>query len=138
MGQRLNYWRYVQPIDRTYPQICREAIMQPGFFDEWSLRLVTSMWCHCYRSYSSKNQVNYIGFLSTKGNKMANKPQNPSFKPGQIAPASGQYLEVGPKGGTVGRREVTSVKGEPLPPTTQRGSSYRIVDRTRNQSGRGK
>lgn len=52
---------------------------------------------------------------------------------GQKAPNSGQYQEIGPRGGK--RREVTVVKGEPLPPTTSPGSSYTLVDRTRNKSG---
>jgi len=62
---------------------------------------------------------------------MANRP----LKPGDTAPNSGQYQEVGPRGGK--GREVTSVKGEPLPPTTKKGSTYKIVDRTKNKSGRG-
>ena len=37
------------------------------------------------------------------------------LKPGQPAPASGQYGQLGPKGGKTGK-EVTVVKGEPLPP----------------------
>jgi hypothetical protein len=52
------------------------------------------------------------------------------FKPGQQAPASGQYEEIGPR--------VTVVRGEPLPPTSKSGSTYKIVDRTRNDSGRSK
>ncbi len=55
------------------------------------------------------------------------------LKPGQTAPNSGQYQELGPRGGK--RREVTSTKGEPLPPTTRRGSTYKLVDRTKNKSG---
>ena len=57
------------------------------------------------------------------------------LKPGQKAPASGQYGEVGPRGGQ--GREVTAVKGKPLPPTTRKGSTYKIVDRSKNKSGRG-
>ena len=57
------------------------------------------------------------------------------MKPGQKAPNSGQYQELGPRGGK--RREVTVVKGEPLPPTTTPGASYALVDRTKNKSGRG-
>ena len=38
------------------------------------------------------------------------------LKPGQKAPASGQYGVVGPRGGKL-KKEVTVVKGEPLPPT---------------------
>jgi hypothetical protein len=60
-----------------------------------------------------------------------------ALKPGNRAPASGQYEEVGPRGGRTGH-EVTTVRGEPLPPTTKPDSSYVIVDRTRNDSGKGK
>ena len=55
------------------------------------------------------------------------------FKPGQSAPRSGQYQEIGPRGGR--GPEVTSVKGEPLPPTGARGSTYKLVDPTRHKSG---
>jgi hypothetical protein len=60
-----------------------------------------------------------------------------AFKPGERAPASGQYERVGPRGGRTGH-EVTVVRGEPLPPTPSPGSTYRIADRTHNDSGRGK
>ncbi len=56
------------------------------------------------------------------------------LKPGNKAPASGQYQEVGPRGGK--GREVTGVKGKPLPPTTRKKSSYKIIDPTKNKSGR--
>ena len=56
------------------------------------------------------------------------------LKPGQRAPASGQYGQVGPRGGK--GREVTAVRGEPLPPTTKKGSTYKLVDPTKNKSGR--
>jgi hypothetical protein len=55
------------------------------------------------------------------------------FRPGQPAPSSGQYQQIGPKGGH--GREVTAVKGEPLPPTSAAGSTYTLVDRTKNKSG---
>jgi len=58
------------------------------------------------------------------------------LKPGQTAPNSGQYQEVGPRGRK--GREVTSTKGEPLPPTTKPGSTYNLVDPTKNKSGKGK
>ena len=57
-------------------------------------------------------------------------------KPGEKAPATGHYTQIGPRGG-VGR-QVTVVKGAPLPPTTSKGSTYRLTDRTRDKSGRGK
>ena len=56
--------------------------------------------------------------------------------PGTKAPVSGQYEIVGPRGGRTGV-ERTVVRGEPLPPTPNPGESYRIADRTKNQSGRG-
>ena len=59
------------------------------------------------------------------------------MKPGEKAPASGQYEIVGPRGGGTGR-ERTVVKGEPLPPTPKSQQGYRIADRTRNKSGRGR
>lgn len=57
------------------------------------------------------------------------------FTPGTTAPRSGQYRETGPRGGA--GREVTVVRGEPLPPTTKPGSSYTLVDPTKNKSGKG-
>ncbi len=57
------------------------------------------------------------------------------FTPGTIAPRSGQYRQEGPRGGA--GREVTVVRGEPLPPTTKPGSSYTLVDPTKNKSGKG-
>lgn len=61
--------------------------------------------------------------------------KNSGFKPGQAAPASGQYQQVGPRGG-VGK-EVTVPKGHALPPTPTSGGSYKLVDRTKNKSGQG-
>ncbi len=56
------------------------------------------------------------------------------LKPGNKAPASGQYQQIGPRGGK--GREVTTVKGEPLPPSTSSGSTYTLVDPTKNKSGK--
>jgi hypothetical protein len=56
------------------------------------------------------------------------------LKPGQTAPASGQYQQIGPRGGQ--GREVTTVKGERLPPCTRPGSTYTLVDPSKNKSGR--
>lgn len=58
------------------------------------------------------------------------------LKPGQSAPNSGQYQQVGPKGGK--GPEVTVPKGTTLPPTTKPGSTYKLVDPTKNKSGTGK
>ena len=57
------------------------------------------------------------------------------LSPGTKAPASGQYEIIGPRGGRTGV-ERTVVKGEPLPPTPNPNEGYRIVDRTKNGSGR--
>jgi hypothetical protein len=59
------------------------------------------------------------------------------MKPGQRAPASGQYEVVGPRGGRTGQ-ERTATRGEPLPPTPKPHQGYRLADRTRNRAGRGK
>ena len=56
-------------------------------------------------------------------------------RPGQKAPASGQYEIIGSRGGRTGQ-ERTVVKGEPLPPTPTKGQSYRMADPTKNKSGR--
>lgn len=56
------------------------------------------------------------------------------LRPGQTAPKSGQYLQIGPRGGK--GKEVTVVKNEPLPPTPQKGSTYDLVDATKNKSGK--
>ena len=49
------------------------------------------------------------------------------LKPGIAAPASGRYQEIGPRGGK--GRVIGSDKGEPLPPTTKKGSTYTLVRR---------
>jgi hypothetical protein len=56
------------------------------------------------------------------------------LKPGMTAPKSGQYVEVGPRGGI--KKEVTISKGETLPPTEKPNSTFILVDPTKNQSGR--
>lgn len=60
-------------------------------------------------------------------------PRIGGLKPGQRAPQSGQYQQIGPRGGR--GPEVTSVKGEPLPPTNRRGSTYKLVDPTKHSGG---
>lgn len=53
------------------------------------------------------------------------------LSPGAITPKSGQYEKVGPRGGHTGH-EVTSTKGNPLPPTQEKGHGYVLVDPTRH------
>ena len=81
---------------------------------------------------------------------MANNKTS-GLKPGEKTPASGQYEEVGPRGGK--GPEVTSIKDKPLPPTKRPGSFIqarrseqkqvrtrevieRIDQRTKNRVGR--
>ena len=54
------------------------------------------------------------------------------LKPGQIAPQSGQYRQVGPRGGL--GKEVTVVKGDPLPPTPKRGITYKLIDSVKEKT----
>jgi hypothetical protein len=58
--------------------------------------------------------------------------KKPLLKPGNKAPDSGQYEIVGSRGGKAGGKERTVVKGEPLPPTPERGQKYRLSDRTKH------
>lgn len=60
-----------------------------------------------------------------------------SIKPGEKAPASGQYRVVGPRGGNL-HKEVTAIKGKTMPPTQKSGQTYIMNDPTKNKSGRGK
>jgi hypothetical protein len=54
-------------------------------------------------------------------------------KPGEIAQTSGQYQIIGPRGGRTGK-EVTVVRGEPLPPTPKPGQTFILVDKTIHQN----
>lgn len=60
-----------------------------------------------------------------------------ALKPGSKAPASGQYGVIGPRGGKT-NKEITAVKGKPLPPTQRPGERYVLNDPTNNKSGRPK
>ncbi len=56
-------------------------------------------------------------------------------KPGEKAERSGQYEIIGPRGGHTGV-ERTIPKGHVIPPTPEPGQTLRIVDPTKNKSGR--
>ena len=47
------------------------------------------------------------------------------LKPGETVPVSGIYQEIGPRGGL--GTQVTSVKGEPLPPAASKGGTYTLI-----------
>ncbi|MCP3943534.1 MAG: YjzC family protein [Desulfobacteraceae bacterium] len=55
-----------------------------------------------------------------------------TFKPGEKAPRSGQYVIVGPRGGKTGE-ERTVTKDEPLPPTPQSGQKFILIDPTKHK-----
>lgn len=52
------------------------------------------------------------------------------YKPGEIAPASGQYKN------SVTKTEVTVVKGEPMPPTPAKKQGYTLVDPTKHKNSK--
>lgn len=56
---------------------------------------------------------------------------NEKLRPGQKAPVSGQYELIRPYGGKTGK-EVTVVKGEPMPPSPKAGMSFVLVDPTKH------
>lgn len=58
------------------------------------------------------------------------------FKPGEKIPASAQYRTIGPRGGQ--GPEITGIQGKTFPPAPKPGSTYKIADRTKNDSGKGK
>lgn len=58
------------------------------------------------------------------------------LKPGQPAPVSGEYAILGPRGGQT-KVERTVVRGEPLPPTPSKGSTYVVSRRAHNGAGKG-
>lgn len=57
------------------------------------------------------------------------------FNPGQSTPESGQYEVVGPRGGRREGLEITSTQGNPLPPTSEPGLKYVLVDKTKHKKG---
>jgi hypothetical protein len=58
-----------------------------------------------------------------------------TLKPGEIAPRSGQYEILGPRGGETGA-ERTVTRDEPLPPTPGPNQRYRLVDPTHTKPKR--
>ncbi len=60
-----------------------------------------------------------------------------TYKPGEIAPRSGEYEIRGPRGGHTGQ-ERTVVKGERLPPAPKAGEQYSLARPAHNKAGRGR
>ena len=57
------------------------------------------------------------------------KPEG--LRPGQTTPVSGQYQQIGPRGGK--GNEITAVEGKPLPPAAQPGGTFKLVDETKHK-----
>jgi len=57
------------------------------------------------------------------------------LNPGEVAPVSGFYELIGPRGGHTGT-ERTVPKGDTLPPTPGPGMKYQLSQRVHNKSGR--
>jgi hypothetical protein len=71
-------------------------------------------------------KVNHINFLK-------DTIMGDLLSPGSSTPFSGQYKEVGPRGGVVSKTEITSVAGKTLPPTSKSGNKYVLVDITKHK-----
>jgi len=56
-----------------------------------------------------------------------------SYKPGERPSDSGQFKEVGPRGGNVSNTEITGIEGKPLPPTSKPGNQWTQVDKTKHK-----
>ncbi|MEK4513612.1 hypothetical protein [Paenibacillus sp. FSL K6-2524] len=52
------------------------------------------------------------------------------YRPGQKPPDSAQFREGGPRGGIVGKTEITGIENKPLPPTSKPGNTWVPVDKT--------
>jgi hypothetical protein len=65
--------------------------------------------------------------MGKSGKKISGK----TLKPGNKAPASGEYEVIGPRGGIMSQ-ERTIMRGKPLPPMPKSGHSYTL----RSKSGR--
>lgn len=55
------------------------------------------------------------------------------LKPGQKVPQSGQYERTGPRGGKRDGTEITGVENKRLPPGSEPGERFRLVDPTKHQ-----
>lgn len=55
------------------------------------------------------------------------------YTSGQATPISGQYLITGPRGGATQYGEITSTKGNPLPPVPESGLKLKLVDPTKHR-----
>lgn len=56
-------------------------------------------------------------------------------RPGEVIGRSGEYVEVGPRGGK--HNEVTLVRGKTAPPTNTPKSHFALVRPAKNRAGKG-
>jgi transcriptional regulator with XRE-family HTH domain len=64
----------------------------------------------------------------------SHRNRSTGLKTGSVAPISGQYQQTGPRGGK--GKEVTSVKGKPLPATPKKTVAYNLMDPKKNKTGK--
>lgn len=62
---------------------------------------------------------------------MANK----GLKPGTATPSSGIYNKLGPRGGNTGE-QISSTRGNPLPPTDKPGETWKETVPAHHKSGK--
>ena len=66
---------------------------------------------------------------------ISQKAQTQRFKPGEVAPFSGQYALIDASGERTAE-ERTIVRGEPFPPAPTTGMQYAPSDASKNGAGR--
>ncbi len=55
------------------------------------------------------------------------------LKPGEVAPATGRYRLIGPRGGK--GRAISVAKGDCLPPTNNSGAFYQLLQQAKRKPG---
>lgn len=56
-----------------------------------------------------------------------------TYKPGEKPEHSGQFIEVGPRGGKQGNEEITGIENKPLPATSKPGNLWKQIDKTKHK-----
>lgn len=90
--------------------------------------------CFVYRLLHRSIPLKWLQRLFRNFFKTRSANMKKTITPGSIAPRSGQWELIGPRGGHTGQ-EVTVVKGKPMPPTSRPNMSYTLVDPTKHKSG---
>jgi|GEM_PF-182999 len=82
----------------------------------------------------ASREADEVGFGTQKPRRGPSETSTRVFKPGDIAPRSGHYIIVGPRGGRGG--ETLIIQGQRLPPTPKKGSTYVWERPASSESGR--